>query len=283
MARRRSGGGGGFFMKIIWALFILSMIFAWFKTPVPAGTEGVASFAQAKSKSVEAWVNEITANGFDFSSLFKGSDGLVIELDGENKELGGEPKVDQKESNKELEGLKIAPEQSVNYNRDEWKHWSSSGSSCWDTREEVLYAEATPGSIKLLDKEKKETKLKGSACSIAGGEWKDPYSGKTFTDPSKLDVDHMIPLSYTAKHGGQEWNAKKKEEYANYTKFSGHLIAVDAGQNRSKSDKGPSQWKPANTAYHCTYALDWITISKKWDLSTTAADKAALQQMLGTC
>lgn len=281
MARRRSGGG--FFMKIIWALFILSMVFAWFKTPVPAGTDSVASFAQAKSKSVEAWVNEVTANGFDISKLFNGSNGLTIEIGGENKQLGGDTKVDKTESNKALEGIETAPEKSVNYDRDEWKHWSSAGSSCWDTREEVLYAEATPGTIKMLDKSKKETSIKGSACSISGGEWKDPYSGKVFTDPGKLDVDHMVPLSYAAKHGGQDWNAKKKEEYANYTQFADHLIAVDAGQNRSKSDKGPSEWKPANTAYHCTYALNWITISDKWDLTATDADKAALEQMLGTC
>ena len=134
-----------------------------------------------------------------------------------------------------------------------------------------------------MAKDKKETTSKNSACSIAGGEWKDPYSGKVFTEPGKLDVDHMIPLSYAAKHGGQDWNAKKKEDYANYIKFNDHLIAVDAGQNRSKGDKGPSAWKPANTAYHCTYALNWITISDKWDLTTTEADKAALQQMLGTC
>lgn len=282
MARRR-GGGGGFFMKIIWGLFILSMVFAWFKTPVPAGTDSIASFAQAKSKSVEAWVSEITANGFDISKFLQGSEGLIIDIGGEKKQLGGDTPVDKAESDKALEGIKTAPDNSVKYNREEWKHWASAGSSCWDTREEVLYSEATPGTIKMLDKNKQETKSKNSACSIVGGEWKDPYSGKTFTDPGKLDIDHMIPLSYAAKHGGQEWDAKKKEDYANYTKFSNHLIAVEAGQNRSKSDRGPASWKPTNTAYHCTYALDWITISKKWDLTTTEADKAALKQMLGTC
>lgn len=281
MARR--GGGGGFFMKIIWALFILSAVFAWFKTPVPAGTDNVVAFAQAKSKSVEAWVKETTAGGFDISRFLQGSEGLIIDLGGEPKQLGGESKVEKETSNASLDKITVASGAKVNYNRDEWKHWSSAGASCWDTREEVLYSEATPGTIKLLDKNKKETTVKGFACSIAGGEWKDPYSGKTFTDPSKLDVDHMIPLSYAARHGGQEWDAKKKEQYANYTKFADHLIAVDAGQNRAKGDKGPSEWKPANADYHCTYALNWITISERWGLSTTEADKAALQQMLGTC
>ncbi|MBC9707547.1 MAG: hypothetical protein H9W81_22015, partial [Enterococcus sp.] len=129
MARRNSGGG--FFMKIIWALFILSMVFAWFKTPVPAGTDSVAAFAQAKSKSVEAWVNKVTADGFDISSFLKGSKGLIIEIGGETKQLGGDAPVDKGTSNKALESLKVEPEKSVNYNRDEWKHWDSAGNSCW--------------------------------------------------------------------------------------------------------------------------------------------------------
>lgn len=281
-SRSRRRGGGGFFGTIIWAFIILSLVFAWFKTPVPAGTS-VVEFAQSKSKSVEAWVKNFTADGFSIPDFIKGSDGLTIDIGGTPKPIGGNAPVPQGELPTSLDAIPSSPDATVAYNRDEWKHWASAGSSCWDTREAVLFAESRPGTAKLLDKDKKETTNKSKACSITGGEWQDPYTGTTFTDPKKLDVDHMIPLSYAAKHGGQEWDAKKKESYANSQAYAGHLIAVDAGSNRSKSDQGPSTWKPANKAHYCQYATDWISISKTWGLSTTDADKAALRDMLTTC
>lgn len=282
MASRSRRGGGGFFGTIVWAILILSLVFAWFKTPVPAGTSAI-QYAQAKSKSVEAWVKNFTAEGFSLPDFIKGSDGLPIDIGGTTKPAGGDAPVNKTALGSELNAITVAADATVDYNRDEWKHWSSAGNSCWDTREAVLYSEAKPGTAKLLDKDKKETANKSQACSIVGGEWNDPYTGKTFTEPTKMDVDHMIPLSYAAKHGGQDWDAKKKESYANYQTYAGHLIAVDAGANRSKSDKGPASWKPSNKASYCSYATDWITISKTWGLSTTAADKAALNDMIATC
>jgi hypothetical protein len=286
MAKSR-GRSGGFFGKIVWFIIILSLIFAWFKTPVPAGTS-VIEFAQAKSKSVEAWVKNTTAGGFSLPDFLKGSDGLSIDIGGEKKPLGDKPApsgapVDSAKANTVLDTVTIANAEKVSYNREEWKHWSSAGSSCWDTREAVLYAEAVPGSVKLLDKDKKPTTDKAKACSIESGEWNDPYAGKKITNPKSLDVDHMIPLSYAAQHGGQAWDAKKKEAYANSQDFAGHLVAADAGQNRTKGDKGPSQWKPSNKAYYCEYENDWVTVAKTWNLSITDADKAALKDMLATC
>lgn len=297
MASSRKRGGGGFLGTIVWAFLILSLVFAWFKTPVPADTS-IMDFAKAKSNSVEAWVKSFSDTGFDFSKFFEGSKGLPNFNGKPNASgsgdtgsngntgsgWGGNPTpVSTADSLKVLDTLKVAPAEKVSYDRSEWSHWASAGASCWDTREAVLLAEAKPGTAKLFDKNGKETTNASAACSITGGEWVGAYSGKTFTDPKKLDIDHMIPLSYAAQHGGQAWDSAKKKDYANNLKFADHLIAVDAGQNRSKSDKGPSQWKPSDKGYYCTYAKNWVTISNTWGLSTTEADKKALQEMLGTC
>lgn len=299
MARKKSGGTLG---TIIWIFFILSCIFAWTKTPVPAGTDGIASFAEAKSKSVEAWVKDMTKGGtsFDVGRLFKGSNGLVIEIDGKFKELGNKKdtnngssnnsgidftnkKVNASQSLKDLDKIKTGSN-TIKYDRGEWKHWITSGSnSCWNVREEVLDKEAVKGSIVYLDSSKKVTTNKGKACSIKSGKWNDPYTGKTFTDPAKLDIDHMIPLSYTAKHGGQAWDSKKKQDYANDMGYENHLIAVEAGANRQKGDKGPGVWKPSNKSYHCTYAASWTTIATKWKLSLDKEDVTAMRSMLKTC
>ena len=182
-----------------------------------------------------------------------------------------------------LNSLTVTEASGVSYDRGEWHHWADI-TPCWSVREQVLADEAVQdGSLTLLDKYKVRTTDLSKACYVAGGTWVDPYTGETFTNPSDLDIDHMIPLNYAAQHGGQVWDSGKKESYANNRDYAGHLKAVSASANRSKSDKGPSQWKPSNQANWCEYATDWVNISSTWNLTVTGADKNALADMLSTC
>lgn len=181
---------------------------------------------------------------------------------------------------KKLDGVIVDKPQKVDYNRKEWKHWISAGSSCWNTREEVLFRDAQQDSLLMLDKSKKETKNKKDACYIIGGEWIDPYSRDVITDPKKIDIDHVIPLGYVAKHGGQDWDFEKKKAYAN--DYEG-LLAVSAAENRSKSDKGPEEYMPPNKEFHCGYAKQFIHMAYKYNISITAGDQKVLKKALNTC
>lgn len=308
---RRGRGSGGFLLNGIWAIFILSCIFAFFQTPVPANTNGAIEYLKAKSASTEAWVKSFTDGGnVDLSKLFKGSGGLTVNIDGKLKELGGDGKslndilggfTDGTNGNKEskdikklssndikkvsssLDKLKVEEEQKVAYDRKQWNHWvAPKGSpSCWNTREEVLAKQGSK--IVYLDSNKKETKTKSKACSIKSGEWNDVYTGKKITDPSKIDIDHMIPLSYAAKHGGQAWDSAKKKDYANSLKTPYHLLAVDAGANRAKGDKGPGDWMPSNKAYQCNYVANWVAVSGEWGLTISKSDVAVIKKTLKSC
>ena len=62
-----------------------------------------------------------------------------------------------------------------------------------------------------------------------------------------------------------------------------HLIAVTAGANRSKGDKGPENWKPPDETYWCQYAIDWTEIKERWDLTMTEPETQAVVEMLHTC
>jgi hypothetical protein len=61
------------------------------------------------------------------------------------------------------------------------------------------------------------------------------------------------------------------------------LLAVDSKDNEAKGDQDPSQWKPPNHDFWCTYATDWVTVKSYWKLTVTSAEKAALLDMLTTC
>lgn len=152
------------------------------------------------------------------------------------------------------------------YKRSQWRHWI--GEPC-DTRDNVLMAQG---------KNVKVTKT-ASTCKVTSGEWESPYDGKKFTDPSGMDIDHMIPLGYAALHGGQAWSPAKKQQFANDTT---QLIAVSANANRSKSDKGPSEYMPRDS-YKCQYARVWVATATKYGVSLTKKDKDVLSSTLKNC
>lgn len=172
----------------------------------------------------------------------------------------------------------VASYNKAKYKRTEWKHWISYETPCWTTREEVLDRQAEKGSITYLDKDDKETKDKSKACSIKSGIWIDPYSKEKVEDPTKLDIDHTGALSWTAKAGGQEWDKQKKQDYAN--DFD-HLVATTAKENRTKGDKGPSEWMPESSK--CEYAKVYTHIVKKYKLNLNKADKDTLEKTLNSC
>jgi hypothetical protein len=284
MSRSRKGGRKGGLLKQAAAVVIIgSVILGFFGVPARPDVKDFPEMLQSKSETVQAWMENCVPLAIkgDFSKC------SLISNVGGGSSSGGATPVNSgtvKNAEKSLGSLKQAEAENVAYNRDEWNHWITSGSnSCWNVREAVLFDEAEKGSTVLNDKAGNVVDSESKACSIISGKWTDPYTGEVFADPAKLDIDHMIPLSYAAQHGGQAWDKKKKEKYANDMSYANHLIAASAGANRAKSDQGPAAWKPADTAYHCEYAINWITVSKNYNLTVAPADAVALKQMIATC
>jgi len=99
-----------------------------------------------------------------------------------------------------------------------------------------------------------------------------------FVDPPTTVMGKIIYLAPGAKN----WTDDKRKAFANDLTRP-QLLAVDAKDNESKGDQDPSQWKPPNHDFWCTYATDWVTVKAYWKLTVTTAEKAALLDMLATC
>ncbi|PXY31481.1 HNH endonuclease family protein [Prauserella muralis] len=176
---------------------------------------------------------------------------------------------DEATARAQLAELTVAPEGPMDgYDRDRFPHWSDQGDNC-NTREAVLERDGTGV----------ET---GSDCYPTSGSWESPYDGATWTDPSDVDIDHVVPLAAAWRSGAAEWTTDRRERFAN--DLSGpQLIAVTDDVNQEKGDDTPDAWKPPEQGYWCTYAAMWITVKHTWELTVTDAEHAALEDMLATC
>ncbi|KAI0393463.1 hypothetical protein F5Y17DRAFT_309758 [Xylariaceae sp. FL0594] len=154
------------------------------------------------------------------------------------------------------------------YSRDLFPTWITISGTC-NTREYVLKRD---GSGVEVD----------GSCYPTSGSWTSPYDGGKWTQPSDLDIDHMVPLKNAWISGANKWTTAKRQQFANDIDRP-QLWAVTDNVNQAKSDKSPDLWKPPLASFYCVYARAWIQVKSYWQLSITSAEKSALSSMLDTC
>jgi hypothetical protein len=165
--------------------------------------------------------------------------------------------------------LVVAEDHDFGYVRTLFKHWIDADMNGCNTRYEVLIAEAT---------------LKptvGARCYLSGGKWKSPYDAKVFTNPTGLDIDHMVPLAEAWRSGAWAWTSAQRMAYANDMDDPRTLLAVTAGLNRSKGDKDVAQWLPPKA--QCTYISNWIAVKSRFDLTVDQVEADFLIAKIASC
>ncbi|MFB7345859.1 HNH endonuclease family protein [Streptomyces hydrogenans] len=167
----------------------------------------------------------------------------------------------------------VADESRAGYTRDKFKHWNSGldpADGC-NTRAEVLQAEAV------------ESPAVAAGCKLSGGEWFSYYDGQEVNDPAGLDIDHMVPLAESWDSGASNWDAKRREAYANDQDAAASLVAVTARSNRAKADRDPAEWMPPLPDAHCRYIGEWTATKLRWNLAADQAEADALKVYAEAC
>ncbi|ORT58488.1 HNH endonuclease family protein [Streptomyces sp. CB03238] len=122
----------------------------------------------------------------------------------------------------------------------------------------------------------------GSDCVVVAMTLDDPYTGKAIDwrkqRASEVQVDHVVPLSYSWQMGSSRWPERKREQLANDPL---NLLPVDGPANSSKGDSGPASWLPPHKAIRCSYAVRFAQAALKYELPVTAADKGAMLRQCG--
>ena len=125
--------------------------------------------------------------------------------------------------------------------------------------------------------------LDSRGCRVVSGQWLDPFTGQTFTNPADLDIDHFIPLAEAHRSGAKNWSSQRKKAFANDLSHPGTLMAVSRSANRFKRDRDPAAWLPPNVDFHCEYVRSWVLVKGYWDLSMDDREQSAVDSLLEQC
>lgn len=156
------------------------------------------------------------------------------------------------------------------YDRDAFEHWVDADGDGCDTRSEVLIAESTtPATV-------------GADCSVAGT-WTSYYDQQSWTQPSDVDIDHLVALAEAWRSGAWAWTGEQRRAFANDTDFAPTLVAVTDSTNASKGDADPARWLPPAPGARCRYAAEWVEVKYRWHLAIDVAEQQALYGLSNGC
>ena len=168
--------------------------------------------------------------------------------------------------------LPVRAENGAGYHRDYFGDWIDADRDCRDTRQEVLITESKVS----------PSYATSGHCKVSRGRWVSPYDGAAWSNPSDVDIDHVVALKEAWDSGARSWSSVNRKRYANDLGYSGTLDAVTDNVNASKSDRDVAQWLP--TKDRCTYAIRVAKVKYRWRLSVDSNERWALLAVLsGSC
>lgn len=163
------------------------------------------------------------------------------------------------------------------YTRDEFgPAWSDTDHNGCDTRNDILARDLT-----------NETFKPGTnGCVVTTGTLADKYTGTTINfvrgqnTSSKVQIDHIVPLSDAWQKGAQQLSADQRKQLANDAL---NLMAADGPTNSAKGDKDAATWLPPNRAFRCEYVARQTAVKAKYDLWVTQAEHDTITGILERC
>lgn len=162
----------------------------------------------------------------------------------------------------------------VPYERDDYDNgWQDVDGDCQSARHEVLIIESAEP-VAFTD---------ASECKVEVGLWNDPYAPIEMRLASEASIDHVVSLANAHRSGAANWTTERKRAFANDLDDPATLAVSAPDINGQKGSAGPEDWLPNDPFLACSYAIDWVRIKTRWELSVNSAELAALVDVLADC
>ena len=165
-----------------------------------------------------------------------------------------------------------APATGYDRNKKFGNGWKDFNRNKCDERQDTLKRDMSK--VKFKDARK---------CQLASGVLADSYTGATIkwkVNSGSVDIDHVVALKNVWISGGQKLSQDQRLAVANDPL---NLMASQASANRSKGDANAAEWLPTHKPFRCQYVATQVSVKKKYALSVTAAEKAAMKRVLNSC
>ncbi|QAY71871.1 DUF1524 domain-containing protein [Xylanimonas protaetiae] len=162
------------------------------------------------------------------------------------------------------------------YEREEFgPAWTDVDHNGCDTRNDILKRDLVDESFKAGTQ----------GCVVLAGTFADPYSGETIEfergeKSSLVQIDHVVALADAWQKGAQQWDATKREAFANDPL---NLLASDGSLNQSKGAGDAATWLPPNKAFRCRYVARQVAVKAHYGLWVTTAERDAMIRVLSGC
>ena len=170
-----------------------------------------------------------------------------------------------------LQNIRVQNERGNGYVRALFEHWRDIDGDGCDSRQQVLKRDSV--TLPQVDP---------YSCKVIAGDWVSPYDGARWSDPTDIDIDHVVALKEAWDSGAWAWSSATRKAYANDTSDKRTLLAVTDNVNQRKSDKDPSNWTPPLKSYLCTYLGNWISVKARWNLSMDKSEWGRIKNLLNS-
>jgi hypothetical protein len=168
--------------------------------------------------------------------------------------------------------LQIADDHPNGYDRDLFDVWTDTDGDQCNTRDEVLIRDTrTPAQIDPY------------RCTVLAGDWHSWYDNTTWTDPTNIDIDHVVALNEAWRSGAWSWTDEQRSAFANDLTRNDTLQAVTDTVNQTKGDLDPADWLPPDPNVRCRYINMWMRIKTRWELTVDPVEAAALKRYHRRC
>ena len=167
--------------------------------------------------------------------------------------------------------LPVAAEANAGYDRTRYfGRWTDADRDCQYSRHEVLIREsAVP------------PRYSSRRCTVTAGRWRPFYDGRTYTLPTQLEIDHLVPVAEAWGSGARRWTQARRVAFYNDLGVPYALNAMPTDLNRAKRASGPEAWMPP--ANRCRYVEVWTAVKHRWRLSVDPVERAALIRYADSC